>query len=146
MKTCGPFCLLLSPPWHLDCDWQHNWVIVVHFFFLPHIHTHRERSDARVCDVKKKGNRLRGERKLSSQPQEVGLPEGCVSVSETEALGRGLKAGASCCKDMNCVLVCLQKSSDSYKVDESEPLWLMWVSADVRRVKSENLVSFSHGS
>ena len=85
----------------------------ISFFFLPRIHTHRQRSDARVCvTLKRRGTELRGERKLSSQPQEVGLPEGCVSVSERGALGRGLKAEASCCKDMSCV--CFSASAEVF--------------------------------
>lgn len=54
--------------------------------------------------LKRRGTELGEERKLSSQPQEEGLPEGCVCVCarEREALGRGLNAEASCCKDMNC--------------------------------------------
>lgn len=33
---------------------------------------------------------------------------------------------ASCWKDMNCVLLCLQKP-DSYKIDESKHVWLIWL-------------------
>lgn len=48
-----------------------------------------------VCDVSVKWNRAEGERKLSSLPQEMGLPQGRVG----EASGRGLEAEASCRTD-----------------------------------------------
>lgn len=65
-RTWGPFCLVHSPPWHLG-PWltAHNRVTVVY---------HRHIDEMHVCNINVKGNIAEGERKLSSQPQEIGLP------------------------------------------------------------------------
>lgn len=93
MKTWGPFCLLRSPLWHLGL-WltTHNWVSVAHLYSFSHTHTRC------MCVWRySKGNRAHGEGKLSSHPQEAGLPEVGMSMS-----------GGLCVR--LCVYMCLRRS------------------------------------
>ena len=149
MKTWGPFCLLHSYPDIWACDWQHTTGLLWFFsFFNPpntQAYKHTYTNQMHVCvTLKRRGTELRGERKLSSRPQEVGLPQGCVCV--IEALGRGLKADASCCKDMNCL--CVLVSAEAVSRLKCRWKWMYVTNTSLCRCESQvrNLVGFSHGS